>query len=81
MRYSVGMARRVDQLGRVVIPKELRDKFCMNHGIPLRMDIDGDCIVIKVYKPECVFCKSTDNVIEYNNQHICKQCIDELKAL
>jgi transcriptional pleiotropic regulator of transition state genes len=81
MRYSIGMARRIDPLGRIVIPKELREKFSIPAGTPLQMDIDGDCLVLKVYKPECIFCKSTEDVIEYNNKNICMNCIQELKKL
>ena len=79
--FSAGIARRVDMLGRVVIPKELRDKYGMKSGTPVEMNVDGDSIVLSVYKPECFFCKSKDNVIEYKNTHICSDCINTLKNL
>ena len=79
--FSAGIARRVDMLGRVVIPKELRDKYGMTSGTPVEMSVDGDSIVFSVYKPECIFCNSKDNVIEYKKIHICSDCINELKEL
>ena len=79
--FSAGIARRVDMLGRVVIPKELRDKYGMTSGTPVEMNVDGDSIVLGVYKPECIFCKSKDNVVEYKKTHICSDCISALKKL
>ena len=81
MRYSIGMARRVDALGRIVIPRELRDKLSILPKTPLQLDIEGECLILKVYKPECIFCRSTEEVIEYNNKNICMNCIQELKKL
>jgi transcriptional pleiotropic regulator of transition state genes len=78
---AVGIARRVDQLGRVVLPKELRDTLDMKPGDPIEMYPDGELLYMKKYLPECIFCESTEEVLEYKEKIICKKCIKELKRL
>ena len=78
---AVGIARKVDQLGRVVLPKELRDSLEINNGDPIEMYPDGDLLYMKKYLPECIFCESTENVVEYKEKTICMDCISKLKEL
>ncbi len=78
---AVGIARKVDQLGRVVLPKELRDSLDMDNGTPIEMYPDGDLLYMKKYLPECIFCENTENVIEYKDKNICLDCIENLKEL
>lgn len=77
---SIGIVRRLDTLGRIVFPKELRRNMQIETGTPLEILVDGDKIVLKKYNPACSLCKSDDEVVNFNNRYICKKCIEDIKA-
>lgn len=76
---SMGIVRKLDALGRIVLPKELRETFNLNDGDGLEVytDANGE-IILKKYAPGCVFCDNVDNLIELNGQHVCKDCAAEI---
>ncbi len=74
---STGIVRKVDELGRIVIPKELRKSFNVNEGNPLEIYTDGDNIILKKYTPGCHCCKNTDNLIEVLGLKLCPSCLDQ----
>ncbi len=76
----IGIVRRVDELGRVVLPKELRMIFDINPGDPMEIytDIDNS-IVLKKYHMGCVFCGSADGIVEYKDRLVCRKCIESMK--
>jgi transcriptional pleiotropic regulator of transition state genes len=76
---STGIVRKVDPLGRIVIPIELRKTFNVNEGDPLEIFTDGDTIVLKKYQPACIFCGEADDVVNYKGKKICKKCLKELR--
>lgn len=76
---ATGIVRRVDELGRVVIPIELRNKFDINVKDPIEIFVDSNTIVLKKYEPNCVFCGSTKNLVEYNEKLVCEKCIEKLQ--
>lgn len=71
---STGIVRRVDELGRVVLPKELRKVLNINEKDPLEIYTDGEQIVLKKYTPGCYFCGNDDDLKEFGGVHICKKC-------
>ena len=75
---STGMIRRVDELGRVVIPKEIRNKLDIQEKDPLEIYVQEDCIILKKYESNCVFCGNTKDLIEYKEKLICKKCLNDL---
>jgi len=75
---STGMIRRVDELGRVVIPKEIRNKLDIQEKDPLEIYVQEDCIILKKYESNCVFCGNTKDLIEYKEKLICKKCLKDL---
>ena len=80
---STGIIRRVDELGRVVIPIELRNQFNIVEKDPIEIYVEGSNIVLKKYEPNCVFCGNSKNLVEYKGKLICDKCstkISELKA-
>lgn len=80
---STGIVRRVDELGRVVIPIELRNKFEIAEKDPIEIFVEGSSIILKKYEPNCVFCGSSKNLSEYKGKLICNKCsknISELKV-
>lgn len=76
---ATGIVRRIDALGRVVIPKELRDKMYIEDGDPLEIFVDGDSIVMQKYAAVCVFCGSRAELSHYKGRSVCRACAEELR--
>ena len=78
---STGIVRRIDDLGRVVIPMELRKVLNMPNGTPIEIYTEGDSIILHKYRNKCEFCGSTENVTEFKNKVVCSNCLNDLKGL
>lgn len=78
---STGVVRRVDELGRIVIPIELRNKLGIVERDPLEIYVDGSNIVLKKFETNCVFCGSSKKLVEYQDKLICNKCIKKLTSL
>lgn len=76
---STGIVRRVDELGRVVIPVELRRTMGIVIKDPIEIYVDGQSIVLKKYQPSCIFCDSMNDVAVYKGKNICSDCMTEIK--
>lgn len=76
---ATGIVRKVDELGRVVIPIELRNKFDIKVKDPIEIFVDSNSIVLKKYEPNCVFCGSTKDLVNYNDKLVCTKCIEKLQ--
>ena len=76
---ATGIVRRIDELGRVVIPKEIRRTLRIRESDPLEIftDREGE-IILKKYEPACIFCDHTEDVVLFNGKQICKKCIANL---
>ena len=78
---STGIIRGLDNMGRVVIPKEIRKLLDMREAVDeFEIYMQDDCIVLKKYKPSCVFCHAEDECIKFENQNVCKSCIEKLQS-
>ncbi len=75
---STGIVRRVDELGRVVIPIELRNKFGIAEKDPIEIFVDGSNIVLKKFEPNCIFCGSTKKLSTYKDKLVCDKCLAKL---
>ncbi len=78
---STGIVRRVDELGRIVIPIELRNKLKIAEKDPIEIYVDGSSIILKKYEETCVFCGSTKNVVEYKEKLICTKCAHNISNM
>ena len=78
---ATGITRRVDDLGRFVLPAEIRRTLDIALGDALEIFTDGDRIILKKYEPSCTFCESADDVIPFGDKRICRTCLKKLKAL
>jgi len=76
---STGIVRRVDELGRVVLPIELRRNLDIAEKDALKIYVDGNMIVLKKYEPACIFCGDAKDVFIYKGKNICPACAAELK--
>lgn len=75
---ATGIVRKVDELGRVVLPIELRRTLGMKVRDPLEIYVDGESIILKKYAPSCIICGESDNLVEYKDKKICRKCIEKL---
>lgn len=75
---NVGLIRKVDELGRIVLPIEMRRVLDIKEKDQLEISHSGDAIIIRKYKPYCIFCGSEDITINYKGNNICKGCYNEL---
>jgi len=79
---STGIVRKVDELGRIVLPIELRKSMDIdNKGDAVEIFIDDDRIILKKYQPACVFCGDADGVAHFGGKLICRACIAKIGAL
>ncbi len=76
---STGIVRNIDELGRVVVPKEIRKKLGISNTDPVEIYVEGNKIILEKYLPVCHFCGSSDSLREYKDKNICLSCIEELK--
>lgn len=76
---ATGIVRAVDDLGRIVIPKELRRTLDIAERDCLEIFVEGEQIILKKYEPSCVFCGQVRDVFNYKGKNICHSCIKELK--
>lgn len=76
---STGIVRKVDELGRVVIPIELRRNLDIEVKDALEIFVDGEHIILKKYAPACLFCGQAKDVQSFKGKNICPACLDELK--
>ena len=77
---AIGIVRKVDPLGRIVIPKEVRKIFEIEEGTALEIYTSENTIVLKKYDPQCkcIFCGEGKFVIEFKNKKICTNCIETI---
>ena len=75
---STGIVRNLDELGRVVIPKEIRKKLQIEQKDPIEIFIDGNSIVLKKFEKGCIFCNSSKDLITYKDKLICKKCKEKI---
>ena len=75
---STGIVRRVDGLGRIVLPMELRTLLNIGPRDSLEIYMDGSSIILKKYEPQCVFCDNAGDMVIFNGKNVCKECLKKL---
>ncbi len=78
---ATGIVRQLDQLGRIVIPKELRKTFDLKEKDPIEIFVNGDDIILRKYQPACIFCNEATDIINYEGRNICKDCLRKIQAI
>ncbi len=78
---STGIVRKVDELGRVVIPIELRRNLDIDIKDSLEIFVDGEHILLKKYAPACIFCGQAKDVKNIKGKNICPECLEEIKKI
>lgn len=75
---STGIVRKVDELGRIVLPIELRRTLNIAEKDSLEIYVDGNSIILKKYQPACIFCDGAKDIVIYKGKNICSACLKEL---
>jgi len=78
--HSTGIFRRVDGLGRFVLPKELRKSLDIKQNDYLQIFLEGETIVLRKSQDQCILCGSNENLTDFHEKRVCSKCIEELKA-
>lgn len=77
---STGVVRKLDKLGRIVIPIEMRKTLDINLQDPLEIFSEGNSIILRKYAPGCVFCGEVSNTIQYKGKLVCQNCLNQLMS-
>lgn len=76
---STGIVRKVDELGRIVLPIELRRTLDIEIRDSIEIYVENDAIILKKYEPTCIFCGNNENLTTFNDKNICDECINKLQ--
>lgn len=78
---ATGIVRKVDELGRIVLPIELRRTLDIEIKDPIEIYVDGDYILLRKYEPACIFCGNAKGVVRIHDKNVCTDCIKEMQSL
>ncbi len=76
---STGIVRKVDELGRIVIPIELRRTLDIDIKDSIEIYVEDDKIILKKYMPACSFCNNASDIQQFKGKNICMECLTEIK--
>ncbi len=76
---STGIVRNVDELGRIVIPKEMRTKMNIKNSDPVEIYVENDRIILTKYQHVCIFCGKTEGLVSYKDKKVCPACLEDIK--
>ncbi|MBR0276956.1 MAG: AbrB/MazE/SpoVT family DNA-binding domain-containing protein [Clostridia bacterium] len=77
---TTGIVRKIDEVGRIVLPKELRDILDIDFKTSMEIYIEGNKIILKKMENKCIFCGNTENIIFFKNKPICASCKTDLQT-
>ncbi len=78
---STGIVRRMDDMGRIILPAELRERYHIRRGDSLEILFDDKCVILRKYDPFCVFCDRADDLVKFRGKNVCRGCISEAQVL
>lgn len=75
---ATGIVRKLDELGRIVLPIELRRTLHLSDKDAVEIYVDGESIILRKYQPNCTFCGEGKNLVEYKGKQVCSRCVKSL---
>ena len=78
---ATGIVRKVDELGRIVLPIEMRRTLDIAEKDALEIYVEGSSVILKKYRPSCIFCDSNKDIKNFKGKNVCPKCLKELKSL
>ena len=77
---STGIVRKVDELGRIVLPIEMRRTLGIAEKDALEIYVDGDDVILRKYAPTCIFCDNAKDLQSFKGKNICPDCLSKLRG-
>lgn len=71
--------RKIDELGRIVIPIDIRRKLGVNNGESLEIALQNDTVILKKHQETCIFCFGSENLVQFEGKLVCAKCLEKLK--
>lgn len=78
---SLGIVRKIDELGRLVLPIETRRALGLSAGEGVEIFVDGDRVILQKYEPSCIFCGSSCGLVSYHGRNVCVECIENMSNI
>ena len=78
---ATGIVRKLDELGRVVIPKEIRNKLDIEEKDPIEIYLDGTAIILKKFESGCIFCNNSKELTAFKDKLVCQKCLSKLSEI
>ncbi|MBE6662636.1 MAG: AbrB/MazE/SpoVT family DNA-binding domain-containing protein [Ruminococcaceae bacterium] len=78
---STGVVRKMDDLGRIVLPIEIRKMMDIGEKDAVEIFTDGDKIILRKYQPACIFCGDAEDVVLFEGKKVCAACIKKMQQL
>ena len=78
---STGIVRKIDELGRITLPIEIRRIMDIEQKDPIEIFVENNSIILKKYEATCIFCGNNKDTALFNDKHVCKICRDALKKI
>ena len=78
---STGIVRKVDELGRIVLPIELRRTLDITEKNELEIYLDDDKVILRKYEPSCIFCSSSHGLVSFHGKNVCMECIRRMNEI
>lgn len=78
---STGIIRKVDELGRIVLPIELRRTLDIAERDELEIYLENDRIILQKFEPSCIFCGSAQRLISYHGKNVCQECVRNMNQV
>lgn len=78
---STGIIRKVDELGRVVLPVEIRRMLEISERDEVEIFLEGDQILIRKFVPYCIFCYASDELQSFGGKNVCRSCRQKIAKL
>lgn len=78
---STGITRQLDNLGRFVLPIEIRRVLDIKEKDSLEIFTDNGRVILQKYQPACVFCDEAGETVLFEEKRICRNCLKKLKSL
>ena len=78
---DTGIVRNIDEMGRLVLPKEMRRKMDIESGDEIEFFAENDRIILRKFQPACLFCGGDASLVEYKGKRLCAKCVGEIKQI
>lgn len=76
---STGVVRKVDELGRIVLPIEIRKTLDIQQKDAIEIFVEEDKIILQKYQPACIFCNNVNGIVYFKDKRVCIACVEKMR--